>query len=83
MKRNSRYRAKDKNIAFGMILRTTIREKGMKQREFAEKIGIHEVTLSRYICGVNSPKPDFMKRIADTLGVTVGYLYGLEDKKDL
>lgn len=83
MKKNSVYMAKDKNIAFGIRLKSTIREQGMRQGEFAKKVGINPVTLSRYVCGVNRPKPDFLKRVADALGVTVNYLYGREDDVDL
>ena len=79
MKRESRYMVKDKNLIFGENLKRTIREQGMNQTEFARKIGINHVTLSRYVSGINSPKPDYLKRIVDALGVTVEYLYSVEE----
>lgn len=41
---------------FGKILYSILVEKGMTQRELAEKINVSEVTISRYVTGIRVPK---------------------------
>lgn len=43
-------------------------EKGMSQRELADKAGTTEVSMSRYIKGSRTPKGPLISRIAKVLG---------------
>lgn len=43
---------------------------GMTQREVAEKVGITEVSMSRYVLGTRIPKAPTLARIATVLGCT-------------
>ena len=51
----------------------------MTQRELANKIGITEVTLSRYITGKRIPKAPLIVKMAKALDVPVEYLINFED----
>ena len=51
----------------------------MTQRELADKIGISEVTLSRYITGKRMPKAPLIVKIAKALDVPVEHLIDFED----
>ena len=51
----------------------------MTQRELAEKIGVTEVTLSRYITGKRTPKGPLIVKIAKALDVPVEDLIDFED----
>jgi transcriptional regulator with XRE-family HTH domain len=46
----------------------------MKQKELAAKIGVSEVTISRYINGDRVPQPEILVRMADVLDTTTDYL---------
>ena len=58
----------------GRKIKYLLEEKGIKQKELAEKIGVHEVTVSRYINGNHTPPAEIIKKIAEALGVTSDYL---------
>ena len=51
-------------------LKTLLISKGMKQWEFAKKIGINESTLSKIITGRLQPSPSLMQNICKTLKVS-------------
>lgn len=52
--------------------------KGMQQKELAERIGLTEATMSRYISGERDPKPEVLANIATALHTTSDYLLGIE-----
>ena len=56
-------------------LKKILEEKGMSQRELADKVGITEVSLSRYISGGRTPKAPVAMCIARALGVDVEELF--------
>ena len=58
----------------GRKIKYLLEEKGITQRELSGKIGVHEITVSRYINEVHMPPPETIKKIANVLGVTVDYL---------
>ena len=53
-------------------IKEILEAKGMSQRELADKVGITEVTLSRYINGNRVPKAPVAMCIARALGVDIG-----------
>ena len=52
----------------------------MTQRELANKVGITEASLSRYIGENRTPKGTVISNIANVLRTTTDYLLGLETK---
>lgn len=54
---------------FGKILYAILVEKGMTQRELAEKIDVSEVTISRYVTGIRVPKVTNIIAISKALNV--------------
>lgn len=56
-----------------------LKEKGMTQRELAARLGVSEVTVSRWMTdGANGRNPSIptLQKIADILGTTPDYLLG-------
>lgn len=58
-------------------IKELLKEKGMSQKELAEKLGMTEVGVSKMVNGTTSKST--MKKVADILGVEVGDLYS-EDR---
>ena len=58
-------------------LREEMNRRGMKQRDLAEKAGVTEVSISRYVHGERMPKGNILAAMARALGTTSAYL--LED----
>lgn len=54
-------------------------EHGLAHREFADKVGMTEVGMSRFIRGERLPQMIYLKNIAIVLGETLDSL--LEDEK--
>ena len=57
-----------------------LRKQGMKQRELAERVGVSEVTISRYVHGERFPKTKILIAIAKELHTTTDYLIGQESE---
>lgn len=55
-------------------LREEMDRRGMTQRDLAEKAGVTEVSISRYVHGERMPRYAILKSIARALGTTPGYL---------
>lgn len=51
----------------------------MSQRDLAAKIGVTEVSMSRYLSGNRTPKAPVIAQMAATLGVSTDYLLGIEE----
>lgn len=52
----------------------------MTQRELAEKIGVTEATLSRYVSGQRVPKATTIAKMAKVLNCDVNYLINFEQE---
>lgn len=59
-----------------------INELGISQRELADRIGVTEVSMSRYIRGDRTPKGPIIADMATALNTTTDYLLGVEKKDD-
>lgn len=57
-------------------------EKDLTQTELASKIGITNVTISRYLSGERKPRIEIVTKLAEVLGTTVDYLLGSERKTE-
>ena len=63
-------------FVFGERLKEIIEERGMTQRELAEKAGITEATISRYLSFQRVPKATHVLKIANALKCSCDYLLG-------
>ena len=57
-------------------------EKDLTQTELASKIGITNVTISRYLSGERKPRIEIVTKLAEVLGTTIDYLLGSEKKTE-
>lgn len=71
----------DFKIQFSTRLYNLMLERGMTQAALAEKIGVTDVSMSRYVTGKRIPRSDVLNKIARYFGVSVDYL--LNDTKRL
>lgn len=66
---------------FGQRLKALRREKNLSQQEVADLIGMHFTNISRYERGLARPNSETLKKLAEILSVSSGYLIegALED----
>ena len=55
----------------------------VKRNEFADKLGIPSTTLRNYETDVREPGHTFLKQISEFFNVSVDYLLGLTDEKEI
>ncbi|WP_414049829.1 helix-turn-helix domain-containing protein [Macrococcus animalis] len=60
--------------SLGKRIKTNRLKKGYSQKEFAERIGVSNVVLSRYESDDRSPDFEKLKQIAEILEVSTDYL---------
>lgn len=65
----------------GERITARLKEIKMTQKELAEKAGLTQVSVSRYVNDTRSPKVATAKKIAKVLGCSANYLVGLEEEK--
>lgn len=65
---------------FGEKVVALLNKNNMAQKELADRVGITEVSMSRYIRGHKTPKGTVISNIANALHTTTDYLLGLETK---
>jgi len=63
-------------ISFGKKLRECRETKGLSQNEFAKLIEVHHSIIGKYERDEVKPSIDVVKKIAEALDTTVGYLLG-------
>ena len=61
-------------------IRALRKERGMTQKELAEKLDISDKTISRWESGVQLPEASLLPAIAESLGVSIDALYGIENQ---
>lgn len=69
--------------SFGKKLREARELKGLSQAELARKINAHHSIIGRYERDEVKPTIDVVKKLADILNVTAGYLLGETDNDSL
>ncbi len=62
----------------GQRIGETLKKVGMTQKGLAERIGVTETVISRYISGDREPKPEMLANIATAMETTSDYLLGIE-----
>jgi len=70
------------NETLGGRISELLEKNGLTQRELAEKVGVTEVSMSRYISGDRTPKGPIIANIALALHTTSDYLLGQEAEED-
>ena len=64
---------------FGDKVSKLLHNQSTTQKALAERIGITEPMLSRYISGDREPRPETIANIATALRTTSDYLLGIEE----
>jgi len=62
------------NDTFSYRLKVAIKASGLKQKEIAKKIGVSEITISRYCAGTQVPNSANIQELARVLGVPLSSL---------
>lgn len=65
--------------SLGRRLKKVLAERGMMQKELAEKIGVNEMAISRYIHGGRIVSVPILVEICKALNVSADYLLGLSE----
>lgn len=65
--------------SFGQRLKKVLAERNMMQKELAEKIGVHEMAISRYVHGGRMVSASILIDICKALNVSADYLLGLSE----
>jgi len=68
---------------FGKKLKECRETKKLSQAKLAKEVGLHHSIIGRYERDEAKPTIDVVKRLANVLGTTVGYLLGEDADKDL
>ena len=63
-------------MAFGDTLRALIEERGLTQKELAERFHVAPSTMGCYVQGLREPDFATLLRLADYFGVSADYLLG-------
>jgi transcriptional regulator with XRE-family HTH domain len=65
---------KDWKELFPRCIKIILKLKNIRQRELAKRMGISEVSLSRYLNGERIPKANYIITMAKALGISVSLL---------
>lgn len=65
----------------GQRIAEALKRANYTQKELAEKVGVTETVMSRYITGDRDPKPEMVANIATALHTTSDYLLGIENEE--
>ena len=68
---------------FSYRLTVLLDENNMSQTQLAKKIGTSNVTICRYLTCERIPRLDVVTKIAAVFNVSLDYLLGLSDDKDI
>lgn len=56
---------------------------GLTKRTLAERMGLHETTVGKWVLGRNQPSLDYLAKLARALGVSADWLLGLSERRAL
>ena len=68
---------------FSYRLTVLLDENNMTQTQLAKKIGTSNVTICRYLTGERVPRLDVVTKIEDVFNVSLDYLLGLSNDKNI
>ena len=70
--------------AIGVRISELLKKNRIKQKEFAETVGLTEATISRYVKGSRVPNGKNITKIASALNTTTDYLlYGRHKEENI
>ena len=64
-----------------MHIKETLKQRGLKQNDLAERLGINRVSLSRLLSDKNDMRLSTIKKIADAIGCDVSEFFTPADKE--
>ena len=64
-------------------IREERKKAGLTMRQLGDIVGVAESAISHYETGKRQPNHETMIKISETLGVTVGYLMGADEQKEI
>jgi len=73
-------------MAKGKVTRrigSILKAKGMSKAEFARRTGIKEQTVQSWFRDQGSPKADCVVQVANTLEISLNFLFGVRQEKNL
>lgn len=73
----------DEKLIFATRLRQEREELGLMQKEMAQKLNIPSNTYNGYETGKRSPNLEVAKQISDALDISVDYLLGRTNERNL
>lgn len=65
----------------GLRISGALQKCGITQKQLAERIGVNEDVVSRYVSGKRDPKPDVLANIATALHTTSDFLLSIEKEE--
>lgn len=68
-------------MRFKERLNQLLEERGISQKELAQRINVDETAMSRYVNGTRTPRIDILTNIAKEFDVSIEYLIGEEEKE--
>lgn len=68
---------------FSYRLTVLLDDNNMTQTQLAKMIGTSNVTICRYLTGERTPRIDVLIKIAAVFNVSLDYLLGISDDKDI
>ena len=71
------------SVKFSYRLNCLLEENNMSQTDLSKKIEISNVTICRYLTGDRTPRIDVITRIATFFNVSIDYLLGRSESKDI
>ena len=63
-------------------IKETLKQRGLKQNELADRLGINRVSLCRLLSDKNDMRISTMKKIADAIGCDVAEFFAPEEKAE-
>ena len=63
-------------------IKETLKQRGLKQNDLADRLGINRVSLSRLLSDKNDMRISTIKKIADAIGCDVSEFFAPEETKD-
>ena len=65
-----------------MHIKETLKQRGLKQNDLAERLGINRVSLSRLLSDKNDMRLSTIKKIADAIGCDVSEFFAPEETEE-
>ena len=65
-----------------MHIKEALKQRGLKQNDLADRLGINRVSLSRLLSDKNDMRISTIKKIADAIGCDVSEFFTPEETKD-